>query len=165
MYNKGALSIIIASFLVGFIIGAFYTAFPVIDLQKPLGIFDSSSAKSSPSDRVKFHDIKVYDDKIIINVNGPYLAKFADTHSMEPVLDKKSTGLEIVPKSGKEIKVGDIISYASQYSDDIIIHRVIKIEYDSEGWYAITKGDNNTNNDPEKVRFSQVKRILVGIIY
>ena len=95
----------------------------------------------------------------------PYLAKFTDTHSMEPTLGSKTTGLEIVPASNDEIKAGDIISYKSAQSDDVIIHRVIKTDYDSNGWYAITKGDNNNDNDPEKIRFAQVKRILVGLLY
>ena len=71
----------------------------------------------------------------------------------------------IIPKSSDEIKIGDIISYGTHYNDDIIIHRVTKIGKDAEGWYAIAKGDNNAISDPEKIRFSQVKRILVGILY
>jgi uncharacterized protein (UPF0248 family) len=46
-----------------------------------------------------------------------------------------------------------------------IIHRVVKIGQDSEGWYAILKGDNLSQEDPEKVRFDQVQRVVVAIIY
>jgi hypothetical protein len=37
--------------------------------------------------------------------------------------------------------------------------------YDKEGWYAVTKGDNTGMNDPDKVRFEQIKFVLVGVLY
>jgi len=42
---------------------------------------------------------------------------------------------------------------------------VMQVDYDNLGWYAIVKGDNNPRPDPNKVRFNQIKRILVMIIY
>jgi hypothetical protein len=155
---------IIASFIFGWAAASFYIGLPVLGVEKPLAFFEAGE-KSSPTDRIKDYNIKAFDDKIVIYVKNPYVAKFADTGSMEPVLDRKSTGIEITPKSSDEIKAGDIISYKQKNSDDTIIHRVVKIGEDSEGWYAVTKGDNNNANDFEKVRFSQVKRILVGILY
>ena len=165
IFKNKIITFVLVSFLLGWVGGSISAEFPNLGLEKPLGIFESPAPKSSPADRVKDYNIKVFDDKVIIYVKDPYIAKFADTHSMEPVFDKKSTGLEIIPKSSAEIKIGDIISYGTNYSDDILIHRVVKIGQDTEGWYAITKGDNNSSSDPEKIRFSQVKRILVGIIY
>lgn len=153
------------AFLIGLVFSAAYASFNAFELQKPLGIFGLSDEKNSPSDRIKDYNILANDEKIVVYVHDPYLAKFTDTHSMEPVLDKKSTGIEITPKSDSEIKVGDIISYKPMDSEDVIIHRVVKIGKDSEGWYAVAKGDNNPSNDPGKIRFSQVKRILVGILY
>ena len=159
------MAIVFASFVLGLIIGAAISGFPVLDLQKPLGLFKSGSENSSPHDRIKDYNVRVFDDRVVVYINDPYLARFADTHSMEPLLDARSTGIEIVPVSSDEIKVGDVISYQSGYSDDTVIHRVVDISKDSEGWFAITKGDNNQDNDPEKIRFGQVKRILVGLLY
>ena len=83
---------------------------------------------------------------------------------MDPLLDDTSHAIEIFPKSYRDIHVGDVISYQSPYTKEPVIHRVIEIGNDGE-WYAITKGDNNLVEDPEKVRFSQIKRILVAVIY
>lgn len=160
-----AAAIVFASFLLVCLIGAAISGFSVLDLQKPLSLFNSASEASSPHDRIKDYNVRVFEDRVVIYIKDPYLARFADTHSMEPLLDSKSTGIEIVPASSAEIKVGDVISYESKYSDDAIIHRVVRIGEDSDGWFAVTKGDNNNDNDPEKVRFEQVKRVLVGLLY
>lgn len=163
--NRLIAVVLVISFTAGWIISDLYASFSEFDLQKPLSMFDLSGGKSSPADRIRDYNIKAFDDKVVIYLNDPYLAKFADTHSMEPVLDSKSTGIEITPKSSHEIKAGDVISYTSAGNDDVIIHRVAKTGYDSDGWYAIARGDNNPANDPEKVRFGHVKRILVGVLY
>jgi len=84
---------------------------------------------------------------------------------MDPVLDEKANAIEIIPKSNNNIHVGDIISYKSDYADGTIIHRVIRIGNDEKGWYCIVKGDNNQSPDPGKIRFNQIKRVLVAIIY
>lgn len=88
---------------------------------------------------------------------------FSNTDSMLPVLDEHSQAIQVKPKSEKDIKEGMIISYdAGPYGT--IIHRVIRIGHDEQGWYAIVKGDNNPSPDPFKVRFSQIKHFLVAVI-
>ncbi|MEM4397868.1 MAG: hypothetical protein QW757_04570 [Candidatus Woesearchaeota archaeon] len=84
---------------------------------------------------------------------------------MDPVIDVGANAIQVIPKTEADIHVGDIISYVSDYADGIIIHRVIEIGYDEKGWYAIAKGDNNQRNDPGKIRFNQIKRVVVAIIY
>ena len=172
MGNRLKKALIVIAILISFFSGwignstyTTYTGFSVIDMQKPLDAFNSGKERSAPYDRVKNSNIRIFDDKIVVYINNPYLVKFTDTHSMEPLINKKSTGLEIVPKSSSEIKIGDVISYAPKEGDEVIVHRVVKIDYDAQGWYAITKGDNAPYSDPEKVRFGQVKRILVGVLY
>ena len=49
--------------------------------------------------------------------------------------------------------------------DYAFVHRVIKIGNDKDGIYFTTKGDNFWQEDPDKVRFSQVEGIVVGILY
>ncbi len=117
----------------------------------------------SPADRIKEDQIIVYEDMVIIKLNNASLARYADTNSMDPVIDKEATGIEIVPENEDDIHVGDIIVYEN--SGELIVHRVIAIGHDEKGKYFIVKGDNNPVEDPIKVRFNEIKYILVGILY
>lgn len=119
--------------------------------------------RDSPGDHVKESQIKVYDSKIELNIKDAIWSRFEDSNSMDPFLDAGSNGIEIKPSSENEIQVGDIISY--ELNGDIIIHRVINKDTDEKGIYFIAQGDNNPIQDPAKIRFSQIKGILVGIIY
>lgn len=124
----------------------------------------STLERASPSDWIKESDIELSYDKVIINVNKPRWSKFTDTNSMDPVLDTNANAIEIIPKKPADLQVGDIIAYDSAYSSGTLIHRIVKIGNDGE-WYVIAKGDNNPANDPGKIRFHQIKRVVVAIIY
>ncbi len=117
----------------------------------------------SPANRISEDQIKVYEDRVVLEINGVQWASFTDTNSMDPVIDTGANALQLVPKSPQDIILGDIISY--QTDKGVIIHRVVEIGQDNQGWYAITQGDNIAQKDPQKVRFGQVKRVLIGIIY
>lgn len=119
----------------------------------------------SPYDWIKEEQIHVYSNRIVINIEDAEWAGFTDTNSMDPLIDEGSNGIEIVPNSEEDIHIGDIVSYESKYAQGTIIHRVVEIGEDSEGWYARMKGDNVDSMDPGKVRFNQIKRVLVGILY
>ncbi|MGM5488487.1 MAG: hypothetical protein ACQESG_06050 [Nanobdellota archaeon] len=119
----------------------------------------------SPPNRVREDQIKVYDEEVILSIKNPEWASFTDTNSMDPVLDSEANAIQIIPKQPNEIQVGDIVSYSSSFTSGTVIHRVVKIGTDSKGWYAILQGDNLSKPDPEKVRFDQIKRVLVAIIY
>ena len=119
----------------------------------------------SPGDRLKEDQIHVYSDRIVIELKNAEWARFTDTNSMDPIIDEGAHAIEIVPKTPEEIQVGDIVSYESKYADGVIIHRVIETGYDSKGWYAVMKGDNLIKEDPGKIRFEQIKRVVVGILY
>jgi hypothetical protein len=121
--------------------------------------------KASPYDWVGEQNIHVENDKVTINIKNAEWSKFTDTNSMDPVIDAGANAIQIVPKDIADIHVGDIVSYTSGYADGTIIHRVIEIGYDDKGWYCLMKGDNNSRNDQGKVRFSQIKRVVVAIIY
>lgn len=82
---------------------------------------------------------------------------------MLPVLGQGSHALQIVPKFPEDVHIGDIVSY--ELDGAVIIHRVIGTGADEEGQYFITKGDNNPEPDPEPVRFSQIDRVVIGILY
>lgn len=120
---------------------------------------------ASPYDRIGEENIKVERDKVTINIANAEWSKFTDTNSMDPVIDEGTNAIQVVPKSDAEVHVGDIISYKSDYADGIIIHRVISTGYDEKGWFCTVKGDNNDREDPGRIRFSQIKRLVVAIIY
>lgn len=124
----------------------------------------TASAKEVPLDRIQEQQIRVLNDKIEILVPNAKWATLSDTHSMEPLLFKGANALQVVPQTSQEIQVGDIISYESPDAR-VIIHRVITIGTDEQGWFAILKGDNNPSPDGERIRFSQVRKILIGVIY
>lgn len=120
---------------------------------------------SSPQDRIGEHQIHVYSDKIVIEVDGASWARYQDSNSMDPVLDMGANGIELVPRNEDEIHVGDIVAYESKYVSGLTVHRVVEIGYDDEGKYFILQGDNAPRADPGKVRFDQIQYVLIGIIY
>ena len=122
------------------------------------------SELDSPIPRIPQDKIRVYEDRVVIMIDKPIWATFTDTNSMDPVLDAGNYAIEIAPESESEIKAGDIISYLHPHAG-LIIHRVVETGYDSHGWYAMTKGENLSQSDPEKVRFDQVHSLVVMIIY
>jgi len=146
------------------------TTLASIENFKPIELSEAAEVsgtfeQSSPYDWIKEDQIKVYQDRVVINLNDAVWAKFTNTNSMDPVLDEHANAIEVIPTSYEEIHTGDIVSYSSSFSDSSIIHRVIETGFDDEGWFAIMKGDNNPIEDPEKVRFYQVRRVVVAIIY
>lgn len=133
--------------------------------EQPVSFASRPQNLLSPADHVSEDQINVYDDRIIIDISNAIWSKFAPTRSMDPFLDSGANGIEIRPKSISDINPGDVISYHSEIANSLIIHRVVKIDFDEQGWYAVAKGDNNSENDPEKIRFDMINGVLVGIIY
>jgi hypothetical protein len=119
----------------------------------------------SPTDRIAHEKIFVKDDEIIIKLSSASKGTIINTYSELPLLNENSTTLEIKPRDETDIHIGDIIVYYSNSYRAYIIHRVISQGVDNEGWFVITKGDNNFLPDDELVRFAQIKSIVVGIIY
>ncbi|NQV91701.1 hypothetical protein HQ489_04465 [Candidatus Woesearchaeota archaeon] len=117
----------------------------------------------SPSNWIKENQIQVSKNEVTLNIKNSMWAKFTNTNSMDPFLDEDSNAIEILPNTADEINVGDVISYQSSYG--VIIHRVIEKSSDREGIYYITKGDNSPFKDPKKIRFEEVKGVVVAIIY
>ena len=127
--------------------------------------FSMSNEKPSPKNRIKESQIELSKDYVTIKIKNATLSSFADTNSMDPVIDVESNTIKIKPASESDLKIGDIISYRAEFLKGVIIHRIVKIGTDSQGWYAITKGDNAIFPDSEKVRFKQIKSVVVGILY
>ncbi len=126
-------------------------------------LLDKPVELSSPSNHVTEDQINVYEDEIILDIANAQWTYFTDSNSMDPLLDAGANGIEIMPSTEDDIKIGDVIAYETD--DGTIIHRVIDTGRDKEGTYYITKGDNNPVKDSEKVRFNQIKGLLIAIIY
>ncbi len=137
------------------------------NVQQPLSLGDlfSKSVETAPKDHISEDQIHVFKDRVLLDIPDVTWSSFTATDSMIPFLDENSNGLEVVPQSPEEIDVGDIISYESDYSSGIVIHRVVEKSKDELGTYYILKGDNNPAADPGRVRFEQIKGILVGVLY
>jgi hypothetical protein len=124
----------------------------------------SSPELPSPSQRINYSDIDIYDDKIVIHVINVTPVVVTDTNSMDPVMDIGMTMFQIKPKDENDIHIGDIIA-AKFPSGDIVVHRVVSIDWDEQGWYIRTKGDNNNKIDSTKIRFKDITGIHIGVIY
>jgi hypothetical protein len=166
MLEKKQIIGLMIAFMLGVIINETYAGPNYLEMPiSPLSPLRAAPEQDSPSDWIKQEQINVYNDRIVIEIENPEWASFANTNSMDPVIDETSHAIQIVPKSAQDINVGDIISYKSDYAQGIIIHRIIRIGEDENGWYCIAKGDNNPTQDPGKIRFNQITRVLVAIIY
>jgi len=121
--------------------------------------------KDSPFDHVNDKQVKVFKNKIEIDLKDVEWWTIADTNSMDPLIDEGSTALSIKPASEESIHLGDVAFYDSLIAERVIIHRVIKISSDEKGWFSKFKGDNLIEIDPEDVRFPQVKGVMIGVIY
>ena len=107
-------------------------------------------------------NITVLNDRIIIKIANSTLGSYTDTGSMKPLLDGNSKGIEIRPENEDRIRVGDIVVFRNR--NELIAHRVVEKGIDGEGTYFVTKGDNNEFADG-KIRFEDIERVLVGIIF
>ncbi len=119
--------------------------------------------RASPQDWISQDQIQVLSDRVIIHIDDPRWATFAPTRSMDPVLDQGAYGIQIIPQHPEQLAVGDIITY--DLNGRKIIHRIVEIGVDGQGYYFRTKGDNNPEPDPYLVRWNQVERVLVAVIY
>ena len=121
--------------------------------------------RPSPANFFDTNQIRVYRDRVVLEQENILWAGFEDTKSMLPIINKDTNALQIAPNCPEDIKLGDIVSYRSDYADGIIIHRVIHIDEDEQGIYFVLKGDNNPTSDPGRIRCHQIDRKVVAIIY
>ena len=137
-------------------------------IEKPLDyrfLTRGNYERNSPMDRISEDQINVYDDKVVLDLQGATWATYADTNSMDPLFDTGANGIELPPKSAEDLRVGDVISFKDTSNEGLIVHRIIQIGEDEQGWFALTRGDNNLTTDPFKVRFKNIHGVLVGILY
>jgi signal peptidase I len=154
--------LVLTGILVTLIFG--FISYSNASVENPLS--NITNILSTPTDRIKLTQIQIQDNQLVLTYNkNLYLSEYAPTKSMLPLFDKGHNGIEIIPEKPRDIKIGDIIAYQSNIVNGLIVHRVIDINQDNKGLYFITKGDNNQTQDPEKIRFNQIKYILIGVLY
>ena len=156
---------LVCIFIAGWLSSIVYSNINGIEFETPFSFTIKAPELASPSDHIQEDQIHVYEDRIFIDLQNAMWAKFTDTNSMDPLFDAEANTIEIRPESEQDIHVGDVISYKPENMNSLIVHRVISVGYDSKGWYAVAKGDNVSQPDPDKIRFNQVNGIMVAIIY
>lgn len=126
------------------------------------GISDSSL---TPADRVAEEEIRASSDAVLIRLPNATIGAINETNSMGGLLGNGSSAIMIKPKSAEDLHQGDIVAYHSDEAAGLVAHRIARIGEDEQGWFAITKGDSSKTKDPGKVRFEQVRYIVVGVLY
>jgi hypothetical protein len=152
-------------FLAGWLSSTTYSNISGLQFEAPFSFKFVAPEMESPYNHIKEDQIHVYQDRIEIDLQDAMWARFTNTNSMDPIFDSEANTIEIKPEKKSDIHVGDVISYRPKDRDSIIVHRVVQISVDGDGWYAVVKGDNIANPDPDKVRFEQINGVLVAIIY
>lgn len=121
----------------------------------------------SPRDIIPRADI-IYDPSTetltIKNIKPKvWLTTVADTNNMDPTVDAGHTCLLTTNFKPEDLKVGDVVIYWNGRQN--ILHRIIKISQDSKGRRYRLKGDNCFYTDPKVVRDSDIKYLLLAVIY
>jgi len=165
MENQNSLNILTYSliFIAGFFSYVLFISvfsFLQTGTEKPLGINFYDTINNAPGDWIKINQIQVTGDSISIAIPNVSISSYAPTGSMKPVLDEGSNGIRIIPSSAEQIGVGDIVTFGTEN----IVHRVIEKGEDEEGYWFITKGDNNQVSDGE-IRFKDIKYVTIGVLY
>ena len=152
-------------FLIGFLSANLVSFYVVYGLESPFSFnnFSFNDNNSAPFDFVEENQIKIYNDKIVIDIKDASLSRYAATGSMKPVLDVFSNGIRIVPNNEDEINIGDIVTYKD--SGQLIVHRVVEKARDEQGVYFVMQGDNNNVSDAGKVRFNDIKYVTIGVLW
>ncbi len=155
----------ICIFIAGWLSSVVYSNMQDLQYEAPFTFTFKSPELDSPADHIREDQIRVYQDRIEIDLQDAMWARFTDTNSMDPIFDAEANTIEIRPESASDIHVGDVVSYRPRNMDTLIVHRVVRTGNDRDGWYAIAKGDNVEQPDPDKIRFDQINGVLVAIIY
>lgn len=119
-----------------------------------------------PQDRITESQIRAGEEAVVVRIANATVGRLeSTTNSMAPLLDANTTVIMIRPNNAGEVKKGDIIAYYSEEAGGLVAHRVIGVGSDELGWFAVTKGDSSLEEDPKRVRFGQVRYVVVGILY
>lgn len=101
--------------------------------------------------------ISVMDNNENFNIGG-FKSYIITTSSMEPNVQ---VGDVVICKKidANELKEGDVITFNKD--GEVITHRITKIQTENDKKLYITKGDNNTLEDNEKIEENQIKGKMI----
>ncbi len=151
-------------FLIGWLASAVHSDFSDTT-DSPTTITRTIPPLAAPGDHITEDQILVYKDKVVLDVEDVRWARFTPTGSMKPLISDKANTIERIPENPESLNVGDVISYRSEFAEGLIIHRIIEIGQDQNGWYCIVKGDSLDKEDPGKIRFNQITGVVIAVIY
>lgn len=156
--------LVLCSFIVGILTAAAIQPY-LRPMEILLGISGAVVAETrGPSDVLNEKDILVYPDRVVLLLRNATVVGYEDTGSMEPTLQRGTNGIRIVPRTEKEIEVGDIITFARANSSQFIVHRVVEKGSDDKGIFFITRGDSAEIAD-DPVRFSEIRYKTIALVY
>lgn len=118
----------------------------------------------APFPRIPFNKIVWNDNMICVNISNLTLGTYTNTNSMIPVLDYGHYGVYYTPEFPQEVYEGDIVAFKLPNISYNVIHRISKIGYDQEDWYAIVRGDRFPSRK-DKIRWHQIEKVLIAILY
>lgn len=88
-----------------------------------------------------------------------------NTNSMEVIIDEGHLAIIEDKPNKDDLIVGDIILFFRVKDlNPRVLHRIIQIDSDRAGWYAICRGDNVIWDDG-KIRYQDISGLCVGILY
>jgi len=119
----------------------------------------------APQNYIDEEQILIYNDSFVVKgLNNISKIGVAGTGSMRPVIHKNHTIIYKKHPRIDDLKIGDMLMF-NNYEGTNILHRVIEMGIDKNGWYVKTKGDSNNVNDIDIIRQKDINGVVVGIIY
>jgi len=77
-------------------------------------------------------------------------------NSMYPHI-KDGDAVLVTPKADKDVQVGEVVVFPDpEELEQSVVHRVVALEEEKGAVYAVTKGDNNPEEDPFAVPLSHI---------
>ena len=131
-------------------------------------IFKPTPEKPSPRDIIPRNDIQYSQASKQVTISNIepeiWLTTVQDTNSMDPTVDAGHTCILTSSYRPEDLVEGDIVVY-EYIPGKTILHRIVKIEQDSQGRKFTLKGDNNYRKDSYAIRDEHIKWLLIGILY
>ena len=140
------------------------------DRYRDLEYKSTSSAGRLPKDipgapRLSGIDVLLTPDGLFIKQDKLNLSSVTDTKSMNPTITADHTAIFTTDFIASNLPVGTIIAYRSPSFQIPIMHRIIKLDSDSQGLCYSIQGDNNPSPDPECVKPSQIIGVVIGTVF
>jgi hypothetical protein len=95
------------------------------------------------------------------------LRQIGPSGSMWPALEGGGYVLFTNISRPDQLSTGDIIIFSSRVDgkEIEIVHRIIAVNESAGLYFYTTKGDNNTVQDPEQIRFEDIVGKVIGVLY